>query len=152
KKRAAQIGTVTRSRYMPPWLPEHGKGDFAEERRLSDEQIRTIADWVSAGAPEGDAEDLPPAPRFAEGWQLGTPDLVLEAPSDFEVPADGQDVYWNFVFTPQVAARRWVRAIEIRPGDRRLVHHANLLIDRMAASHLQETAPGRGFPGMDLEV
>jgi tetratricopeptide (TPR) repeat protein len=93
---------------------------------------------------------LPPQPTFAAGWQLGTPDLVLESSSSFTVPASGPDVYWNFIFSPNVAARRWVRAVEIRPGQPRLVHHANLLIDRTASARAQETAPGKGFPGMDL--
>ena len=150
KKRAALIETVTHSGYMPPWLPEHGYGDFAGERRLTPEEIDTIADWVKAGEPEGSASELPPAPRFPEVWQLGTPDLVLEAESSFTVPASGTDVYWNFIFNPNLTARRWVRAVEIRPGQRQLVHHANLLVDRMGSAYAQETAPGKGFPGMDL--
>jgi hypothetical protein len=148
-KRAPQIVAVTRSRYMPPWLPEHGYGDFADERRLTAEQIGAIADWVSQGAPEGPAvasssEDDAPA--------TGPPHLVIEAQSSFTVPASGPDVYWNFVFHPDLGKTRYVNSIDIRPGDRRLVHHANLLIDRMATAHLQENAPGKGFPGMDLAI
>jgi hypothetical protein len=149
KKRAAQIATVTRSRYMPPWLPEHGYGDFADERRLTAEQIRTISDWVAQGAPEGPAA----APAAADdGQTLGLPNLVAEAQSSFTVPASGPDVYWNFVFRPDIDKTRYVKSIDIRPGDRRLVHHANLLVDRMGAAHLQEIAPGKGFPGMDLAI
>jgi tetratricopeptide (TPR) repeat protein len=150
KKRAALVATVTRSGYMPPWLPEHGYGEFSGERRLTAEEIAAIAAWVKDGAPEGVASETPPAPIFPGDWQLGTPDLVIEAPSAFPLPASGPDVYWNCIFTPGLAARRWVRAIEIRPGDRRLVHHANLLVDRMGSARAQETAPGKGFPGMDL--
>lgn len=146
RKHAALIATVTRSRYMPPWLPEQGYGDFAGERRLTSDQIRTIADWVAQGAPQGPPAETPPPPQFTEGWQLGTPDLVIQAPQSFSVPAAGPDVYWNFVFTPSLAQTRWVRAVEIRPGDRRLVHHANLLIDRMASANRA------GFPGMDLAL
>ncbi len=68
------------------------------------------------------------------------------------MPAAGRDIYWNFIFTPDLTARRWVRAIEIRPGQPRVVHHANLLVDRAGSAHLQETAPGKGFPGMDLVI
>ena len=64
----------------------------------------------------------------------------------------GRDIYWNFIFTPNLTARRWVRAVEIRPGQPRVVHHANLLVDRAGSAHLQETAPGKGFPGMDLVI
>ena len=85
-------------------------------------------------------------------WQLGKPDLVLEAGKLIQLPASGRDIYWNFIFTPNLTARRWVRAIEIRPGQPRVVHHANLLVDRTGSAHLQETAPGKGFPGMDLVI
>src|SRR5262245_39668064 len=74
KKRARQIVAVTGSRYMPPWLPEPGYGEFADARRLSDEQIGTIRQWVEQGMIEGDKSDLPPAPSFNEEWQLGKPD------------------------------------------------------------------------------
>ena len=150
KKRAALIATVTRSGYMPPWLPERGYGDFEGERRLTPEQIATIAEWVKEGAPEGSPADTPPPPTFPSEWQLGTPDLVIEAPGTFELPASRRDVYWNAILTPPITTRRWVRAIEIRPGDRRLVHHANLMVDRMGSARAQETAPGKGFPGMDV--
>ena len=152
RKQAAQIAAVTRSRYMPPWLPEAGHGDFEGERRLTDREIRTVADWVAAGTPEGPADAIPPPPDFPAGWQLGHPDLILEAPAPFRVPSSGPDVYWNFVLHPNQPATRYVRALEIRPGDRQLIHHANLLVDRWASSHLREVAPGAGFPGMDLQV
>jgi tetratricopeptide (TPR) repeat protein len=157
KKRAAQIAAVTRSGYMPPWLPEKGYGDFAGERRLTAAEIATIAAWVRDGAPEGPVAEIPPSPAFTrsdsnDGWQLGKPDLVLEAGGSFDLPASGRDIYWNFIFTPGLTARRWVRAIEIRPGQPRVVHHANLLVDRTGSAHLQEAAPGKGFPGMDLVI
>jgi tetratricopeptide (TPR) repeat protein len=146
RKHAQQIVTVTRSRYMPPWLPEPGYGDFKDARRLTEQQIRTIADWVTQGSPEGPPAAAPAPPRFTDGWQLGAPDLILEAPAAFTVPPSGPDVYWNFVFQPALSERRYVRAVEIRPGDRRLVHHANLLVDRAAS------AKPTGFPGMDLAI
>ena len=153
KKRAPQIASVTRSRYMPPWLPEHGFGDFADERRLSAEEIRIVSDWVAQGAAEGtEGSAAASAPSATEGQAMGPPHLVIEAQSSFTVPASGPDVYWNFVFRPEIDKTRYVKSIDIRPGDRRLVHHANLLVDRMATAHLQETAPGQGFPGMDLAI
>ncbi len=155
-KRAAQIAAVTRSRYMPPWLTEalpDSSARFEGERRLTDAEIRTISDWAAAGAPEGPPDQTPPPPKFSTDWQLGPPDMVLEAPAAHEVPASGPDVYWNFVLKPNQPWRAYVRAVEIRPGGGpSLVHHANLLIDRMSSSHLRENAPGEGFPGMDLEI
>ncbi|HLK48447.1 MAG TPA: tetratricopeptide repeat protein [Bryobacteraceae bacterium] len=152
KKRAPQIAAVTRNRYMPPWLPEPGRGDFEGERRLTDQEIHAIGEWAAAGAPEGSSDQSPEPPRFAGEWQLGAPDLVVEAASSFHVPAAGPDVHWNFVLRPDTKTPRFVRALEIRPGDRKLVHHANLLVDRTASTHLRENAPGQGFPGMDLAV
>ena len=151
-KRAAQIASVTSKHFMPPWLPEPGYGDFADVRRLNAEQIQTIADWVRDGAVEGRSAETPPPPQFSEGWQLGEPDLVLETESAFHLPASGPNVYWNFIFKPGLKQTRYVRAIEIRPGERRLVHHANVLVDRNGSSHLQEKAPGEGFGGMDLTI
>ncbi len=80
RKHARQIAVVTKSRYMPPWLPQPGYGEFQDEHRLTDAQIKLIADWVAAGMPEGNPAETPPPPTFTEGWQLGPPDLILKAP------------------------------------------------------------------------
>lgn len=151
KKHAHQIAGVTRRRFMPPWPPQRGYGDFEDERRLTDEQIRLIADWVRAGAPQGPPSETPPPPAFQDGWQLGQPDLVLQPPQPFTVPAAGPDVFWNFVFRPNLQTIRYVRAIEIQPGSRN-VHHANVLVDRAGSVARLEATPGAGFPGMDLTV
>ena len=126
KKRAKQISDVTGRRYMPPWLPE--KGDFADDQRLSNEEIEVISSWAAASAPEGSGSVVPP--KFTEGWQLGPPDLIVEAPNSYTLAASGADVYWNFILSPDIKATRYVRAIEIRPGVKKLVHHANLYVDR----------------------
>jgi Flp pilus assembly protein TadD len=153
KKRSKQIAAVTASRFMPPWLPEHGKADFAGERRLSDAQIAAIREWATAAAPEGNPGDLPPAPRFIEGWQLGAPDLVVTLDRPYTLTASGSDVFRNFVLRPQLDTTRFVRAIEIRPGNKRIVHHANVLIDRSGSSRLRDGKDGApGFPGMDLRI
>jgi tetratricopeptide (TPR) repeat protein len=152
KKHAHQIADVTRRRYMPPWLPEPGFGNFQDPRRLTEEQIRLIGDWVRAGAPEGRASEIPPPPQFTSDWQLGQPDMVLEASRPYSVPASGPDTFWNFVFRPDLRATRYVRAIEIQSGANRLVHHANLLIDRTGSTLRLEVTPGSGFPGMDLNI
>jgi Flp pilus assembly protein TadD/mono/diheme cytochrome c family protein len=153
KQRARQIVTVTGRRYMPPWLPEPGFGKFEGERRLSEEQIQLIARWVREGAAEGAAPDLPATPEFTEGWQLGEPDLVLTQPKAFLMPPDGADVYRNFVFSFPLDGVRYVRALEIRPGNKKVVHHANLLIDRKRSSRWRDGRDGQpGFAGMDLNI
>jgi len=152
RKRAAQIANVTRRRYMPPWLPEPGYGVFANQQRLSDAQIQLIENWAATGAREGAVSDSPRPPTFTPGWQLGPPDLVVKVAKPFSVPADGPDVFWNFLLSPSVGQTRYVKAIEIRPGNARSVHHANLLLDRARSSRRQEKTPGEGFPGMDLTL
>jgi len=153
KKHARQIATVTKIRYMPPWLPDPGPARFADERRLSDDQIHLIQRWVEDGAVEGRAADLPPVPKFTAGWQLGEPDLVLTLPKIYTLRPDGPNVYRNFIFSFPLAGTRYVRALEIRPGNRRVVHHANLLIDRKRTSRWRDGRDGQpGFAGMDLKI
>ena len=152
KRHAAQIAAVTRKRYMPPWLPQQGYGDFAGERRLTAEQIRLIDGWAAAGAPEGPAGETPAPPQFPDGWELGQPDLVLQAASSITTPASGPDVFWNFIFTPALAAPRFVRAVEIRPGNRNVVHHSNLLVDRAGSAQRAAARGSSGFAGMDLTI
>ncbi len=148
-KRAKIVARVTANRYMPPWLPEPGHGEFAGERRLSDEQIALIDRWAKEEMPEGAPEDLKVKPEWNDDWQLGKPDLVVTMPEPYTLPADGRDLYRNFVIPNVVPADRYVRAVELRPGNASVVHHAFLFVDqsgdaRELASH--ETEPG--FPGM----
>jgi tetratricopeptide (TPR) repeat protein/mono/diheme cytochrome c family protein len=149
---ASQIVAVTHSHFMPPWLPDPGPYPFAEERRLSAEQIELIRRWVEGGAVEGDPADAPVPPHFEPGWQLGKPDMVLTAQKPFQLPATGTDVYWNFILPVPIDRTRWVRAVEIRPGDKRLVHHANILLDRLGSAREFEKTPGAGFGGMEIRV
>ena len=152
KKHARQIADVVRSRAMPPWLPEPQPLKFADEMRLSDADVNRIVSWVEEGAQEGDAADLPAVPKFVEGWRLGEPDLVLKAEKPFILPPSGTDTYWNFIFRVPIEGTKWVKAVEIRPGDKRYVHHANILVDRAEASRKRETEPGAGFGGMEIRI
>lgn len=145
-KRANFLADLTATRRMPPWKPEPDFGDFHDVRRLTDREIKTIAEWSDAGAPEGDPEDLAPAPRFPEGWQLGTPDLVLKARESFAIPADGGDIYRCFVIPIPTDTDRTVAAVEFRPGNRKVVHHALLFLDSTGAARRKDEAePGPGY-------
>lgn len=144
---------VTQSRYMPPWLPEPGHGDFADSRRMSDAEIATIRTWVATGMPQGDLENAPKPPVYSGEWQLGKPDLVLTVTSPTEVPASGPDVFMNFILPTSLDETKWVRAMEIKPGSPRVVHHANVILDRTAT--MRRAHPDdwkRGIPGMDITV
>ncbi len=152
KRHASQIADVTRRHFMPPWLPEAGYGDFEEERRLTQKQIQLIQDWVKHGAPAGRPADSPPAPKFNSEWTLGTPDMVLHVAQPYHLAADGPEIFWNFVIPVPVTTTRWVRAMEVRPGNPTVFHHANVIIDRSGSALRKELTPGSGFPGMDLTV
>lgn len=123
QKRGAFIAAVTASRYMPPWHASDADVAYAGDRRLSDEEIATIKKWVDAGMPEGDPAKLPAKPTFAEGWEMGEPDVVAVMDEPFDVPADGPDIYQYFVLDIPIDEPKWIRAIEYQPGARTVVHH-----------------------------
>ena len=108
---------------MPPWHadPKHGK--FSNDRSLSAEKKDILARWANGGAPEGDPKDLPAVPNFTEGWQIGQPDVVLQIPTDYKVPADGFVEYEYFEIPTNFTEDKWLRALEVRPGNRAVVHH-----------------------------
>lgn len=108
---------------MPPWHADPTIGRFSNDRRLSDDQIRTLLQWVNSGAPEGDPNDVPPPARFTEGWNIGKPDVEIPIPKPFEVPAEGV-VDYQYMTTPtHFTEDQWIVAAEVRPGDRSVVHH-----------------------------
>ncbi len=150
KRRALEIVKVTQSRYMPPWLPAPGYGEFTNERRLTEEEIGILEQWVHEGTEEGIRSDSPPAPVWNSDWQLGKPDLVVELPT-YTLASTGRDVYWNFVAPIPTDKLRFVRAVEFNPGNPKIVHHAFIQVDETSRSRLlaaRNTPPG--FPGMEL--
>lgn len=132
-----QIAVVTASRYMPPWLPEPGYGKFVGERRLTDDQIRTIQQWAAEGAPEGVPSELPPTPTFSDDWQLGKPDLVVQLPQPYVLLAGANTDSWpRFVLPVPISGTRYVRGVEIHPGNPKIVHHCYIAIDRTQTLHI----------------
>lgn len=110
---------------MPPWYADgQSSVKFANERGLTPEEISTISAWVEAGSPKGDDHDLPPMPKFAAGWTLGEPDLVIPMPVEYEVPAEGEVPMQNFYVPVPFKEERWVQAVELRPGNPAVVHHS----------------------------
>jgi hypothetical protein len=148
KRRGALIATVTKSRYMPPWHAAHGYGEFVGERRLTDQHIANIGEWVRQGMPEGDRSKTPKPPEFRDGWQLGNPDLVLEMTVGYNVPAAGPDQFRNFVIPTRLLEDKWIRAVEYRPSARKVVHHAIFSWIKGGAAAARDGADGKpGFPG-----
>ena len=148
RRRAQEIGEVTGSGFMPPWQPEPGWGRFSGERRLSRREVELLAAWVAAGAPEGDPVDLPEAPAFTGEWDLGAPDLVVEMSRAYTLPTGDAEVFRDFVIPLPLDARRYVRAIDLRPGNSRIVHHAVMAIDKTRSSRaLDDADPEPGYVG-----
>jgi hypothetical protein len=108
---------------MPPWHADPAHGKFRNDRRLSDQEKDVITKWVTAGAPQGDATDLPPRPVYAEGWSIGQPDVVLKMSKPYDLPATGEVPYQYFEVATNFTEDKWIQALEIRPGDRSVVHH-----------------------------
>jgi peroxiredoxin/mono/diheme cytochrome c family protein len=125
---AADIKDYTRRREMPPWKVSEGIA-FRDERRLTDKEIKLLADWADSGTPEGDAKDAPKPREFPAGWRLGTPDLILSPDDDFLVGPSGKDIFRCFVMPTNLTEDKYVAAVEMRPGNPQVVHHLLLFID-----------------------
>jgi peroxiredoxin len=120
---AGDIKEYTQQRKMPPWKPVEGPA-YHNDRRLNERDIRTLAAWVDGGTPEGDPTDAPPPRKFTEGWQLGEPDLVLTLPEEMTLGPSGPDLFRCFVLPTSLTEDKYVTAVEVRPGNRRIVHHS----------------------------
>lgn len=153
KRRAKTIRRVVADGYMPPWHPEEGWGEFRGNLSLSDEEIDLIDRWVEAGVPEGDPARMPALPDYPEGWSLGEPDLIAEMEEAFEVRAEGNDIYRYFSLPLDVKADQWVRAVEVRPGARAVVHHVLFFLDNTGvARELEAKDPVPGFSGKGFKA
>lgn len=143
---APEIKRATQSRKMPPWHAEPGYGEFRNERRLSDDEVATIARWVDAGAPRGEAREMPPPVKYNDDWALGAPDAVLTPDVTWELEASGADEYRCFVMPTSFAEDRTIQAVEVRPGNRKIVHHVLIYADVTGkARQLDAADPRPGF-------
>jgi mono/diheme cytochrome c family protein len=154
-KRAKQLAAVTQARAMPPWKATPGYGDFRDARRLTDPQIAMIRDWAANGAPEGDAALKPAIPKFPEGWLGGEPDQVVKMTKSYSVPAEGPDQFQCFVIPLNATEDEYVKRVEFRAGNPRIVHHALLFLDTSGEARKREGTPGQGYPcvggpGLDI--
>lgn len=119
---AEDIKEYTHSKKMPPWKPQGGPA-YQSERKLSDAELKTLAEWVDGGTPEGDPKDAPAPRKFVEGWQLGTPDLILSIDEDFHLGASGNDTFRCFVLPTGLTEDKYIIGYEVRPGNPSVVHH-----------------------------
>ncbi|WP_182864687.1 redoxin domain-containing protein [Rhodopirellula sp. JC639] len=140
---AETLCEVVEDERMPPWHANPKHGDFANDARISEEEKQLLYDWVDNGSPEGDREQLPPAKEFIDGWALGSPDLVVRMPEPITVSATGVMDYQYVTIDPEFTEGKWVRASEIRPGVRSVVHHILVFVDTSGADPiLQERGVG----------
>jgi hypothetical protein len=129
RKHAAMIHEVVDNRRMPPWHADPRFGHFANDRSLSDRERAVLLAWAEQGAKLGDPRKLPPDRAFPEGWTIGQPDLVVEIPESYVVPAQGVVEYVRFRVPSKFTEDRWVQAGEAQPGDRAVVHHIIVYVD-----------------------
>ena len=140
------IKYVTEIRYMPPWQPDPDYSHLMGETALSDEEIELIGEWVDAGAPEGDQLQEAPMPEFPEGSLLGEPDLVLEFEEEHIHPGNNKDEYRYFVLPTGLVQDKVLKAIELRPGNKKIVHHCLFFEDTGGyAARADATTPEYGF-------
>ena len=137
RRHAAMIREVVDEQRMPPWHADARYGQFANDRSLSPQERRTLLTWIDQGMPEGDPKAMPSPRAFAEGWAIGTPDVVLSMPEVYTVPAEGTVPYQHFRVATGFTEDRWVQAAEVQPGDRSVVHH--IFVRVIPAGRLEET-------------
>jgi hypothetical protein len=130
---------------MPPWPADPHYGKFSNDRTLSHDQIETLAAWADAGAPEGSKADAPKPRTWVEGWNIGKPDAIVEMPKPINVPAAGEVEYQYIVVPTGFTEDKWVQAVEIRPSNRTVVHHAVIFIRPPGDRWLADAKPGVPF-------
>jgi hypothetical protein len=147
RKRAGDLASVVEQRTMPPWPASTGVGGpFRGARVLSDAEIALLSDWAIAGAPEGNPADAPASRDFPSDWPLGPPDLVLTPSEDYEVSPSGRDQFRVFVVPTGLTEGRWVRAVDFRPGNPRVVHHILSAFDTNGKARQKDAAdPQPGY-------
>lgn len=122
---AKSIRTAVANRVMPPWYADPRHGEFANDPRLSDQDLATLLDWVDGGAPEGNPRDLPAPLATADGWTLGTPDLVVSMTAPAQVPASGPRIIADYAINPlEFREDTYVERMEVLPSNRTVTHHA----------------------------
>jgi hypothetical protein len=125
---AKAIREATLMRKMPPWFADPEYGRFANDRSLSKQEIDTLTNWAEGGALEGEAKDAPPPRAWPQGWNIGTPDVVIEMPQAFPIPASGAIEYQYVILPTRFSEDKWVQQVEVRPSDSAHVHHAVIYI------------------------
>jgi hypothetical protein len=142
---AVAIKLAVTTKKMPPWYADPQYGHFSNERKLTPQEIRTLVSWVDGGAKPGDAKDAPAPKQFVDGWNIGKPDRVIEMPVEYNVPAEGTVEYQYLVIPGGFTHDTWVKAAEVRPGNRAVVHHVIAFIRPPGSKWMADAKPGEFF-------
>jgi hypothetical protein len=142
---AKAIRRVVLQKKMPPWGADSHYGKFVNDRSLSEREIDTLVSWVETGAIEGDPAAAPEPLQFEEGWNIGKPDAVVAMPKPFAVPAEGVIEYQYIVFPSGFTEDKWVERVEIRPGNRAVLHHVNAFASPPEAKVFAKVERGEFF-------
>jgi hypothetical protein len=124
------------------WFADPSHGEFANDRRLSQDEIDTLAAWADGGAKEGEPKDAPRPLTFADGWTMGKPDAVVEMPTPVEVPASGTVDYTYIVVPTGFTEDKWIEKTEVRPGARSVVHHIVMFVRPPGVNFMPDAKPG----------
>lgn len=150
---ASSIKEAVALKKMPPWFADPHFGQWSNDRSLSKAEIDTITRWVDSGAPEGNPKDAPVPAKFIEGWNIAKPDMVLEMPLEYHVPASGTIDYQYILIPGNFTEDKWVRMAEVRPGNRAVVHHVIAFVRPPGSKWMKDAQPGvpyvpkKGEPG-----
>ena len=149
---ATAIREAVLTKRMPPWHADPSIGTFANDARLKDDEIRILKEWAEGGAKEGAPEDLPAAPTFSDEWRLGKPDLIFQIPEERVIKVGERDYNVTITVPTNLKEDIWVQGVEIRPGNRKVVHHAHVFVEMPDAPKnkaASEPAPENPFPELD---
>ena len=145
---AKAIKTAVLQRKMPPWFADPEYGHFANDRRLTEADINTLVAWADEGAPRGNPKDAPPPLTFQDGWNI-KPDLVIEMPKDFQLPATGT-INYQFIRVPgNFNEDLWVTAAEMRPGNPAVVHHGKVWVVPPGSRWMANAVAGEAYENQE---
>ena len=142
---AKAIREAALTRRMPPWFADPHYGHFANDRSLTEAEMRTLSSWAEAGAPTGDPNDAPLTRRWPATWRIGKPDAVFEMPRDFPIPARGAVEYQYVILPSGLTEDRWIQQVEVRPSNPAVVHHAVVYIREPGSAWLRDSPVGVPF-------
>ncbi|MGA2882092.1 MAG: thiol-disulfide isomerase [Bryobacteraceae bacterium] len=130
---------------MPPWYADAPQGRFHNDPRLSQQEIDKLVAWADSGAPAGNPKDAPRPVTFLDGWTIDKPDAIFQVPTPFQIPATGTLEYTYVIVPTGFTEDRWITQVEVRPGNRAVVHHANVYIREPGSNWLREYPMGKLF-------